>query len=185
MTGLILNPTTRNAFSEPKTPPARIPIPKDAGRGHPAWAANLAATTPAIATTDPTDRSSPPATITNVTAQLVMPTNETWRSTLVKFSTVKKRSVVREKTIPTRSRIPMFRANVWFVGRAAHVRSEALNAATLSGLVAGEAVNFSSMLVRLLTRAIHRHSREWTPLTSDRRWTWRRCFLPLGRGTDP
>src|SRR5713101_96262 len=104
MTGLILNPTTRNAFREPKTAPARIPIPKAAPSGQPASAANLAATTPAIATTDPTDRSSPPATIADDTAQLVLPTNVTGRSTLVMFLTVKKRSVVRENTATTESR---------------------------------------------------------------------------------
>src|SRR5712692_587821 len=165
MTGLILNPTTRNAFSEPKTPPARIPIPKAAPRGQLASAANLAATTPAIATTDPTDRSSPPATITKVTAQLLMPTNETWRSTLVKFSTVKNRSVVRENTIPTRSKMPMLRANVWFVGRAAHVRNEARNPATLSVLAAAMA---AFTVVGLLMRAIHGQCGGWTPLTSER-----------------
>src|SRR6266851_948946 len=168
MTGLILNPTTKSAFSEPKTAPARIPIPKAGARGQPASAANLAATTPAIATTEPTDRSSPPATITNVTAQLVIPTNETWRSTLVRFSTVKKRSVVSENTIPTRMRIVLLRANVWFVGRAIHVRKEPRNAAIRSVLVTGMAVSFSLMLVGLLMQAIHGRCGGWTPPTSDR-----------------
>ena len=168
MTGLILNPTTRYAFREPNTPPARMPIPKAAPRGQPASAANLAATTPAMATTEPTDRSSPPATITSVTAQLVMPTNETWRSTLVRFSTVKKRSVVTEKRIPTRRRIPMFRANVWFVGRAIQVRKEPRRAAILAVLVAGMAVSFSLMLVGLLMPAIRGRCGGWTLRTSDR-----------------
>src|SRR5260370_32092878 len=146
-------PDHENGVDGTKDPPARIPIPKASSRGQPASAANLAATTPAIATTDPTDRSSPPPTITSVTAQLVMPTNETWRSTLDRFSTVKNRSVVSEKTTPTRMRIPMLRANVWFVGRAIHVRREPRKAAIGSFPVAGVAASFSLLLLGLLMPA--------------------------------
>src|SRR5260370_5545297 len=116
ITGLNLMARIRNALTDPTKPPASTPPTNASSSGQLTCATSVAAVTPATATIEPTDRSRPPATMTGVTAQATIPTNDTWRIRLVRFSVAMNWLVASENQMPSATRMTMFMTRVLLVG---------------------------------------------------------------------
>ena len=89
MNGAILLLVIMRPLINPKTKPAKSPPKMGTITGKSGFEANKAATTPATATIDPTDKSIPPVIITNVTPNAKRAFIETCVMIIVQFETVK------------------------------------------------------------------------------------------------